>query len=140
SATSTPSGAGPAPRRVPLGFEGEAQFNQAAKELKEALTASGVDDATIGVRGSAVTGRSPEKGTLFGPQSDIDFFVESQKLTEGLTTSKRIPGFVHPDKVIRNNPALGEWTEKWTQILGRKVSPAGFQPGTVPNQPKITIE
>jgi hypothetical protein len=127
-------------RKIPLGFESEAQFNQAAKELKEALAASGVDDATIGVRGSAVTGGSLRKGTTFGPQSDVDFFVESEKLTKGLRTSRDIPGFVHPDKVMRKNPALAEWAEKWSSALGRPVSPGGFKPGTVPDQPKITIK
>ncbi|MBT9504469.1 MAG: LysM peptidoglycan-binding domain-containing protein, partial [Burkholderiaceae bacterium] len=56
-------------RVVPLGFESEVQFMKAAEELHAALKASGINDATVGVRGSSVVGGSIRKGTQFGPQS-----------------------------------------------------------------------
>ena len=47
-----------ATRSVPLGFKDDAQFLQAARELQDALKSSGINDATVGVRGSSVTGFS----------------------------------------------------------------------------------
>jgi hypothetical protein len=101
-------------------------------ELKGALDASGVADATIGVRGSAVTGKNWRTGKPFGPHSDIDVFAESSTLTEGLQTSKKTPGFVHPDKVHAAYPELKAWSERWSGILGHKVSVGGWVPGTRP--------
>ena len=124
-------------RKVPLGFEPPSLFRQAADELQQALKASGIDDATVGVRGSSVTGESLTKGTKFGPQSDIDFFVESAKLTEGYKPSNNIPGFVHPKKILPDYPLLEQWANKWSDLLGREVTPGAFQPGTLPTQPAI---
>ncbi|MDO3559512.1 hypothetical protein [Ralstonia pseudosolanacearum] len=101
---------------------------------------SGSKDATIGVRGSSVTGRSLTKGTPFGPQSDIDFFVESRQLTDGYSTSKNIPGFVHPNKILPDYPLLQDWAESWTKTLGRDVTPGAFVPGTLPKQPSIIVK
>lgn len=106
-------------------------------ELQQALAKNGITDASIGVRGSAVTGRSSRTGAPFGPHSDIDFFVESQQLTQGLRTSQNIPGFVHPKYIHGNFDPIAEWAEAWSEILGRKVSVGGFQPGTVPSGPVI---
>ena len=125
---------------MPLGFQSEAQFQQAVTELKSALKASGIDDSVVGVRGSSVTGGSLTKGTTFGSQSDIDFFIESRQLTEGYTPSKNIPGFVHPNKILPDYPLLQDWSAKWTNLLGRDVTPGGFAPGTVPGQPAILVK
>jgi hypothetical protein len=100
---------------------------------------SGVTDATVGVRGSSVTGVSLTKGTPFGPQSDIDFFIESKQLTDGYTTSKNIPGFVHPGKILPDYPLLQDWSTTWTNTLGRDVTPGAFVPGTLPTQPTIVV-
>lgn len=127
-------------RTYPYGFVSEAQFQSACQELQSALRDSGIDDAVIGVRGSSVTGSSAYKGTTFGPQSDIDFYVESEQLTGDYTTSKNIPGFVHPNKILPDYPALQAWSEKWSSTLGREVTPGGFVPGTVPDEPKIVVK
>ena len=127
-------------RKVPLGFKNKSQFLSAAGDLQSALKASGVDDAVVGVRGSSVTGQSLTKDTPFGPQSDIDFFVESSKLTEGYKTSKNIPGFVHPNKILPDYPLLEKWAEEWSQIIGREITPGAFQPGMLPNQPSILVK
>ncbi|WP_288392677.1 LysM domain-containing protein [uncultured Herbaspirillum sp.] len=129
-----------ATRTVPLGFTPETQFTAAAQDLLNALTQSGITDATIGVRGSSVTGYSLTKGTQFGPQSDIDFFIESGQLTDGYTTSKNIPGFVHPNKILPDYPLLQDWSTNWTNILGRDVTPGAFVPGTLPVQPSIVVK
>ena len=127
-------------RSVPFGFENEPQFLSAARELQDALKASGIDDAIVGVRGSSVTGQSLTKGTPFGPESDIDFFVESSKLTEGYKVSKNIPGFVHPNKILPDYPLLEKWAEKWSKVLGREITPGAFRPGMLPNQPAILVK
>ncbi|GLR14009.1 hypothetical protein GCM10007907_27990 [Chitinimonas prasina] len=129
-----------ATRTTPLGFNQEPQFLNAAQELQDALKASGINDATIGVRGSSVTGYSLTKGTKFSPQSDIDFFVESGQLTEAYKTSKNIPGFVHPNKILPDYPLLQDWAAKWTNTLGRDVTPGAFVPGTLPGQPSILVK
>jgi hypothetical protein len=129
-----------APRTVPLGFESEAQFLTASRELQAALRSSGIDDAVVGVRGSLVLGHSPRKGTTLGPQSDIDFFVESAKLTEGYSTSKNIPGFVIPKKILPDYPALKNWSEVWSSTLKRDVTPGAFVPGTVPSEAAILVK
>ncbi|SDJ82379.1 LysM peptidoglycan-binding domain-containing protein, partial [Variovorax sp. OV700] len=126
-------------RTVPLGFEGEAQFLRAGGELDAALRASGINDATIGVRGSSVVGGSARKGTQFGPQSDVDFWVESAALTEGRPTSTAIEGMVNANRVMKAYPELRAWSQRWTDALGRKITPAGFQPGTVPLEPAIAL-
>jgi len=79
-----------------------------------------------------MTGFSFRTGAPFGPSSDIDFYVESRQLTGGLDTSNRIPGFVYPRTIQSNYPLVGDWSKAWSDILGRKVTVGGFQPGTVP--------
>jgi hypothetical protein len=129
-----------ATRSVPLGFQNEVQFSAAVNELQDALRASGINDAVVGVRGSSVTGQSIIKGTSFGPLSDIDFYVESGQLTQGYKTSTNIPGFVNPNKILPDYPLLDEWSRKWSNTLGRDVTPGGFVPGKVPNEPAIKTE
>ena len=86
---------------------------------------------------TGVSANPRKAGQPFRPKSDIDFFVESGQLTEGLPTSRTIPGMVPPREVMKVYPELKTWADKWSGELGRKVSPAGFLPGTVPEQPAI---
>jgi hypothetical protein len=132
------------PRKYPYGFKDEAQYRRAMNELNEALKKSGIDDANIGTRGSAVSGISSKGGPFridtdppLKP-SDIDVFIESKKLTDGIKTSANIPGFAHPERVMDKYPALREWSNRWSSILGREITPGGFRPGTVPtNSPTM---
>lgn len=64
--------------RFPLGFKNSQQFDSAIDKFRNA---AGVDDATIGVRGSAATGVSHD-GIPFRSSSDIDFFIVSNNLFE----------------------------------------------------------
>jgi hypothetical protein len=64
----------------------------------DAMAENGINDATVGVRGSSVTGfggnpRSPTFGQPFGLSSDIDLFVESSDVVSAF---KNQPNFVHP--------------------------------------------
>ncbi len=40
-------------------------------------------------------------------------------------------GFVHPDKLLKNFPELKNWSEKWGKILGREITPGGWNPGAL---------
>ncbi len=102
---------------TPRGFESAEQFQAATADLRDALSKCGVDDATIGVRGSSVTGFSFHTGAPFGPESDIDFFVESKQLTDGLKTSPNIPGFVLPWRIHDAWRPMLEWSQDWSEIL-----------------------
>jgi len=120
---------------IPLGFKNAEQFVQAGNELKFALAESGIEFKNVGVRGSAVT-RVSSKGGGFRferarglPKSDIDVFVD---LFEDLPLngSKKIPGFIHPEKMAKRFPALEQWSAKWSEILNRDISVGAFKPGT----------
>jgi large repetitive protein len=97
---------------------------------------------TVGVRGSSVTGvggnpKSPTFGEPFGPNSDIDMFVVSGKAAGQF---KNQPIFVHPDKVIDAFPDVAKWSQTWSDILGRPVSPAIWKPGALPPTPAILVK
>lgn len=120
---------------VPRGFSDAAQFKQAGTELAAALDEAGVAYSRIGVRGSSVTGASSKGGPFRTaasegkPASDIDVFIEFAD-DVGLSSSKNIPGFVHPNKLMKRYPGLQRWAEKWSGVLGREITPGGFKPGT----------
>jgi hypothetical protein len=61
--------------------------------------------------------------------SDVDVFVELAD-DVAISASKKIPGFIHPDKMMKEYPALRTWSEKWSKKLGREITPGGFKPGT----------
>jgi hypothetical protein len=58
----------------PLGFTDEKQFLEAAHRFR---VAAGAEDALVGIRGSASTGRSGQTGENFGAASDLDFSLVS---------------------------------------------------------------
>jgi len=120
---------------IPRGFNDAEQFTQVGSELKIALQESGIQFSNIGVRGSAVTNVSSKGGafreTALGnlKSSDIDVYVElTQEI--GLKASENIEGFIHPGKLFEKFPALEKWSEKWSQVLGREITPGAFNPGT----------
>src|SRR5579883_426218 len=112
------------------GFQSAAQFGQACGELCSTLSEAAISDASVGVRGSSVTGSSFRTGAAFGPSSDIDFFIESDQLTAGLSASRNIPGFVYPSNIYRAYPLIGQWASSWSTTLGRDVSVGGFRIGS----------
>jgi len=117
---------------IPRGFSNAKQFTQAGDELAMALKESGLGYNQIGVRGSSVTGVSSKGGGFRvggSNPSDIDVFIEFSG-NVGLNSSKNIPGFIHPGKLMNKYPALRQWSQKWSKILGREITPGGFQPGT----------
>ena len=126
---------------IPRGFSNASQVQQCTVELEQALAKSGLDAKSIQVRGSAATGVS-SKGGGFRMEaqnglkpSDVDVGIEFNNPVSNITTSKNQPGFIHPDKMMKNFPELKAWSEKWSNILGRDITPGGWQPGTLPSDP-----
>ena len=126
---------------IPRGFKDASQVQKCTAELQEALAKSGLDAKSIQVRGSSATGFS-RKGGEFRMEaqnglkpSDVDVGIEFNEPVSGITTSKNQPGFIHPDKMMKNYPDLQVWSEKWSEILGREITPGGWQPGTLPVEP-----
>ena len=117
-------------RGYPLGFRSEEQFAECMNELYQAADNSGIESEGTGVRGSAATYTSsnPNKpGAYFdsrSKRSDIDAFLVSDGWLECRPDRK---GFVHPDKVAEAYPKLVEWGQKWSQKLGREITPAIFR-------------
>jgi len=124
---------GLAPKNFPRGFRDRSQYDKAMQELKEAAVKDGISDAQPGVRGSSVTGRShnkPDRPFDGGTKpSDIDAFIQ----TDSSLSSFNKNGFAHPDKVARNFPNLKAWGEKWSNELGREVTPAIWKNGQMPD-------
>lgn len=127
-----------ADRLVPLGFTDEKQFFQAAHELTDILKRHGITDATLGVRGSSVTGYSDYKGTLFHAESDIDFYLQSAQVSKMENFKNK--NFVHPRTLHESLPELKEWSNRWRAILNRPISVAAFAPEKLPKSPAIQIE
>ncbi|WP_240619277.1 RHS repeat domain-containing protein, partial [Chitinophaga costaii] len=127
---------------IPRGFKNAAQFAKVGEELSIALDKSGIKYKEIGVRGSAVSGISSKGGfwresAMNGlPASDIDVFVT---LEEDIPVSGGLnrPQFIHPDKMIKAYPELKAWSQKWTNILGREITPAADKPE--PKAKPVTI-
>ena len=123
------------PNGVPRGFVDAKQFIKAGDELEKALKNSGLKFKSIGVRGSSVTNTSSKGGEFrFVPEnglkaSDIDVFIEFADDIP-LTGSQNIPGFIHPNKLLKKYPELKAWSDNWSKILGREITPGGFKPGT----------
>ena len=126
-------------KAIPKGFNNVDEFVQAGDELIDALKASKLDFSKIGVRGSSVTGVSSKGGgfrTGGTNPSDIDAFIEFSS-DIGLNASKNIPGFIHPNKLMKKYPALKAWAQKWSKILGREITPGGFKPGSMTDKSVI---
>ena len=120
---------------IPKGFTSMARFKEAGEELAGVLQQSGIKYSEIGVRGSAVTNVSSKGGGFRNVTSgrlrpsDIDVYIHLSE-NIGLKSSKNIEGFIHPDKLFKQYPLLQEWSDKWSRILGREITPGAFKPGT----------
>ena len=105
----------------PLGFTDEKQFTEATRRFR---AAAGAEDAVVGIRGSASTGRSAQTGAAFGPASDLDFFLVSdmlyqQALSAGANNTK---GALRVGATQRYFPALAAAEKSLSAELGRKTT------------------
>ena len=121
--------------KIPKGFNSAKQFIMAGDELAYALKKSGIEFTEIGVRGSAVTNISSKGGGFREiaqnglKASDIDVYIHLSN-DVSLNSSKNIQGFIHPVKLTNQYPLLRDWSNKWSTLLGREITPGAFKPGT----------
>lgn len=106
---------------IPRGFSSYGQYIDALNRFKVETLA---DDAVIGVRGSAATGMSHDGLRSFGPGSDIDFFVVSDKLVnQAMQLGARVKnGALRVGDTMKYFPQLHIVEKALTNELGRKVS------------------
>ncbi len=121
-------------KRTPLGFENHEQFRMAVDELYDILKSSGVKDAVIGCRGSAVTGVSRKTSEPFGEKNDVDIFIVSDSLAARLDVDGRRYEIIFPKRLNKHSPAIRAWSNKWSAILGRPVSAACFYKEFAPTE------
>ena len=99
------------------------QCKECMTDFRRALTESGYPEAQIGVSGSSITGHSyrpPHYSFDKNPRgklSDIDVFFVSDKVKHRITA----------EIWVESNSALKIWSEEWTKILGREITPMGFK-------------
>ena len=105
-------------------------LTEAAVELSAIVEELGITDATIGIRGSSVTGFSFKTGLAFKIESDLDFFIESNQLLRGLVTNSK--GMVYSSILEDAFPEIATWSTRWSAILQRDVNVAGWLLGRVP--------
>lgn len=59
-------------KEAPLGFESPEQFSRFSEELNDALDASGLPDAQVGLKGTSTTFYSENPGKPLGHHWDAD--------------------------------------------------------------------
>jgi hypothetical protein len=113
----------------PFGFASKDQFQQAMKELQALFDKQSIQ-ASLGVRGSSVTGFSHDTKSAFAKGKDIDVFVESAVFA-GQKGSRGAPGMAYTGAVDKVAPGVRDWADSWSATLGHPVSVGGW--ATVPS-------
>ncbi|MEW6104492.1 MAG: hypothetical protein AB1630_11885, partial [bacterium] len=113
------------------GFKGSLElYHKITGGLQDIGRRLGKGDEITGIRGSVVTGRKYTIDRPFNADSDIDFFIVSDKLIKKYGLSKEggkallelNPGSKHPERLENLNkiPELKKWVEESQNVLGRK--------------------
>jgi RHS repeat-associated protein len=113
---------------IPRGFKNAGQFSNSCQKIR---IAGGADDAVVGIRGSSVTGSSYTTGRPFGPQSDLDFFIVSDKVFNKAVSAGAKPnaqGLLKVSETLKV-PALANIERQLTSELGKKASIRIFSEG-----------
>ncbi len=125
-------------KRKPLGFASEQQFARFNEDLAKALGDAGLVDAEIGLKGTATTFYSENPGKPLGHHwdadpanpGDYDLNITSERMVETLTELGLEPhptyGVFRTRHINGTFPALDEFRERWTRILGRDVNFVGY--------------
>ena len=114
------------------GFKNGGEIQERLGNLRNRLKALGINDAVVGIRGSAVTNVSSKgggfrhEGCNGGKPSDIDFFVSSPTLDKMLAGNFQGEGVIKPDSVKSISPELNkvfeDFSSQTSTQLGRKAS------------------
>ena len=128
-------------KEVPLGFKNRQQFQQFKQELDAALRKDGLNDADMGMKGTATTFYSEN---IYNPNKplgyhwdadpihlgDYDLNITSTKMAEqmkaaGITPSEKT-GLFKTRHIEAQYPELRRFAKKWSQELGRDVNVVGY--------------
>ncbi len=125
--------------KCPLSFPTPEVFQQFKKELNELMSAIGLADAVLRMKGTSTTfySENPKKplGHHFDANpkepADVDIGVESKSLTKkmadaGFSPHPEIPDIFKTRHVMQEFPKLQAFSQKWTQKLGRDVNFVGL--------------
>ncbi len=114
-------------KQAPLGFEGPDQFGNFKQDLSEALTKSGLDDAAVGMKGTATTFYSENPGKPLGHfwdadpanPGDYDLNLASNKMAQAMKDADVQVSFkygIYSTKNVNSQfPALEEFSSKWSE-------------------------
>jgi hypothetical protein len=131
-------------KEAPLGFDSPGQFLTFKQELLQALQKDGLDDAEVGMKGTATTFYSENPGKPLGHfwdadpthPGDYDLNLSSDQMAQqmgdaGIDPSPKY-GVFRTSDVNSQFPALSDFSAKWSETLGRDVNVVGYPADTVP--------
>ncbi len=128
-------------KEFPLGFKNKEQFQQFKQELDVVLKQAGLDDAEIGMKGTATTFYSENVWDPLKPlghhwdanpiiPGDYDLNITSSKMASHMKTANISPsektGLFKTRDVEAKYPELESFVQKWTKTLGREVNFVGY--------------
>jgi hypothetical protein len=127
-------------KRKPLGFASEREWQSFQDELRDVLARSGLDDAEIGLKGTATTFYSENPNKPFGHHwdadpanpGDFDFNVLSQRMMDDMAAAGIEPSRLNifaTRYLEAEYPELARFAARWSEQLGRPVNFVGL-PGT----------
>jgi hypothetical protein len=131
-------------KQAPLGFENPEQFQTFKQELSQALQKDGLNDAEVGMKGTATTFYSENPSKPVGHfwdadpnhPGDYDLNLSSDKMAQqmgnaGIDPSPKYGVFRTAD-INSQFPAVSDFSAKWSGILGRDVNVVGYPAEVVP--------
>jgi hypothetical protein len=131
-------------QEAPLGFESPQQFQSFKQELTQALRQDGLDDAQVGMKGTATTfySENPKKpvGHFWDADpshpGDYDLNLSSTKMAQqmqeaGINVNPKY-GVYRTADINSQFPAVSDFSAKWSTILERDVNVVGYSAGTLP--------
>ncbi len=131
-------------KAAPLGFDSPEQFNDFKADLAKALKQDGLNDAQIGMKGTATTFYSENPGKSPGhfwdadptKPGDYDLNLLSKKMAQQMTNEGIVPsqkyGIYRTADINSQFPALSDFSAKWTSTLGRDVNIVGYPADSIP--------
>jgi hypothetical protein len=131
-------------KEAPLGFENPKQYQSFKQDLAEALRKDGLEDAKVGMKGTATTFYSENPSKAAGHfwdadpthPGDFDLNLSSAKMADqmnkaGIGVSPKY-GIFRTADVNSQFPAISDFSAKWSSALGRDVNVVGYPAGTTP--------
>ena len=131
--------------QCPLSFPTPEIFQQFKSELNNLMKEIGLGDAVLRMKGTSTTFYSENPSKPLGHHfdanpaepADVDIGLESKALTQQMAAANvspnpKIPTIFKTKDVMKQQPKLQAFSQKWTQQLGRDVNFVGL---VDPSQP-----